>query len=540
MNLDSWLASSRVRHYPQSPVQAPAPMTIEAARNERFSFQVAMRIAGTEGKHVRVAASGPDGWSLRVRRVGYVPVRHHNTPVLENALDTDGLGKIPGFVPDPLFDDDTLFLPPCETHAFWITVSPGKEANPGHYGLLVTLGVEDGEESSHSVQVRLADVAVRRREGFSVTHWFYIDALMDWYSTNLGEERFWDLLGKYLADVAEHGLNSVYLPVFTPPLDGVKRPSQLLRVKRTGQDRYQFDWHDVKRYVVLAEASGITDFEWCHFFTQWGAAQAIRIYEGQGEEERLLWPPETSATSATYRAFLSQYLPELQRFLAEEGLEKRSYFHVSDEPHGEAHLQQYQKARALLQELAPWMKVMDALTEIEFGRQQVTDMPIPSIRTALDFVREGIPCWCYYCCGPREAYVQRLLDTPLPKIGMHGFLFYRWPFHGFLHWGYNYWYQRQTRTLIDPYTVQDGLAWERGWAYGDTFVVYPGPDGPVDSIRWEVFAEALQDYALLQTVGIARDDPLLADIVSFTDFPKTERWRLNARAKILRRIPGEG
>jgi len=45
-----------------------------------------------------------------------------------------------------------------------------------------------------------------------------------------------------------------------------------------------------------------------------------------------------------------------------------------------------------------------------------------------------------------------LMETPLPKTAMHGFLFYRWPFEGFLHWGYNCWYERQTRTLIDPFT----------------------------------------------------------------------------------------
>jgi hypothetical protein len=116
---------------------------------------------------------------------------------------------------------------------------------------------------------------------------------------------------------------------------------------------------------------------------------------------------------------------------------------------------------------------------------------------------------------------------------MHGFLFYRWPFRGFLHWGYNYWYQSQTRTLIDPYSVQDGLAWHRGWAYGDTFEVYPGADGPVDSIRWEVFGESLQDYALLQTLAVDRNDALLAPILSFTDFPKTAAWRHQTRAKLL-------
>ncbi len=538
MALHSWLTSSLVRHFPLARAESARPIALEGALNEQFSFQVAMRMEEENAQQVRVEAEGPMGWSVRVRRVGLVPVLHHNTPIPVSEEDIDGLGHIPGYVPDSLLDESVLLLAPAETQSFWITARPGADARPGWHSIRVIVAPENGQEVAHTARVLLHDVAIGRRTGFPITHWFYVDALIDWYRTDLFDERFWGILPRYMRDVAEHGQDTIYVPVFTPPLDGVKRPSQLLRVERTGPDSYRFDWRDVKRYVDLAKECGIDHLEWCHLFTQWGAGNAIRVYNGQGRDEELLWPPETGATSSTYRAFLSQFLPELYRFLSQEQILDRSFFHVSDEPHGEEHLASYRQARGLLRELAPWMKVMDALTEIEFARQGLTDMPIPSVRTALDFVREGIPCWCYYCCGPRDRYINRLLDTPLSKIAMHGMLFYRWPLGGFLHWGYNYWYQSQTRTLIDPYTVQDGLAWQRGWAYGDTFQVYPGPDGPVDSIRWEVFGESLQDYALLQTLSIARDDPALEPIQSFADFPKAESWRLETRAKLLKQGTG--
>ncbi|NLF86534.1 MAG: DUF4091 domain-containing protein, partial [Lentisphaerae bacterium] len=74
-----------------------------------------------------------------------------------------------------------------------------------------------------------------------------------------------------------------------------------------------------------------------------------------------------------------------------------------------------------------------------------------------------------------------------------------------------------------------------GWAFGDTFLVYPGAEGPVDSIRWELFGESLQDYALLQTAGIGRDDPLLAPLRAFNDFPKAADWRPALKAKLYAR-----
>jgi hypothetical protein len=65
-------------------------------------------------------------------------------------------------------------------------------------------------------------------------------------------------------------------------------------------------------------------------------------------------------------------------------------------------------------------------------------------------------------------------------------------------------------------------------------MVYPGEQGPIDSIRWEVFAESLQDYAILQSAGIKPDDPLLAPLKTYAQFPKSEAWIEAARAKILK------
>ena len=544
MKLTCSLAPSTLRIFPNDLPPARAFSPIDAALNERFSFQLAVR-AEADAK-VAVSASAPEGWIVRIRRVGLVPVPHHNSDVLANPLDLDGIGSIPGLVPDPLFDETSATLAVGETVSFWFTVTPPPDAKPGAYRIAATATPFDrgdaakriGRPVTRSAAIRLHPVRIAPRTGFDVTHWFYSDCIIQRYGTRLFDERYWTLLEAYLKDIAEHGQNVVYVPLFTPPLDTDKLPSQLLKVSRGKGGAYSLDWSDVRRYVRTARKCGIEKFEWSHFFSQWGCKCAIRIYEGQGETEKLLWPAETPATSETYRAFLSQLLPELRKFLATEKILGKSFFHVSDEPHGDEARANYKAARAMLRELAPWMKTMDALSQIEFAREGLVDTPVPLTRFALDFVKEGIGSWCYYCCAPREGYLQHLLDTPLAKVAMHGFLFYRWPFKGFLHWGLNYWNKCQTRIPVDPFTVADAGNWGGGWAYGDTFLVYPGPVGPIDSIRWEVFSEAMQDYALLQTLGVSPDDPLLAPIQSFSDFPKNARWRIAARRRLLAsRVP---
>lgn len=529
------LSPSTVRHYPNQAFPGEPFKRIEAALNERFSFQVVLR--SDTARRIEVGAEGPSGWEIRVRRVGLVPQEHHNTPVMDDPLEMDGLGHVPGFVPDPLLEQQEMLLPEKELHSFWISVSPAAGAQAGLYDIGVTVAtLEDGAKPAVRklrAKVKLYNVTIPPRRDFRITHWFYNDQLIDWYKCDLFDKRFWEILPRYVRNVVEHGQDVLYVPMFTPSLDGVKRPSQLLRVTDKGGGRYGFGWGDVKRYIDVARAQGITHFEWTHLFTQWGVRNAIRIYEGQGRDERLLWPPETPATDEVYRNFLAQFLPSFKRFLNKEGLMENSFFHLSDEPHGEEALANYGAARQMLRELAPWMECMDAISQIEFA--EVVDLPIPSISTALSFHQAGIASWCYYCCGPRDEYLNRLLDTPLAKIAMHGFLFYRWGFGGFLHWGYNYWCRRQQRELIDPFRTSDGDAWP-GWAYGDTFVVYPGEEGPIDSMRWEVFAESLQDMALLQAAEIGSKDKLLEELQDFNRFPKEAEWRRACKRKLYQRL----
>jgi hypothetical protein len=71
-------------------------------------------------------------------------------------------------------------------------------------------------------------------------------------------------------------------------------------------------------------------------------------------------------------------------------------------------------------------------------------------------------------------------------------------------------------------------------------MIYPGADGrPMDSIRWEVFAESLQDYAILQSAKIKPEDPLLRDIKTYANFPKNEEWLSRTMEAILTRDPAK-
>ncbi len=542
-----WSETALKRIFPNTEPGSAAELQLTSARNAQLSFQLAFRNLRDCSIRVRAAVEAPEGWSVRVRRVGYVPIQQLDTDIPIDELD--GVGHLPGLAPDPLFPEETAHVGPSANGVFWITLRIPAEAAIGASKLAAKLTIEDEfrfpqwmgvapQSIELPITVDVRPLVLEPRKDFPVTHWISADSIWEYYKTEPFSERFWELADAYIGNLTAHNLNVVYSPIFNARHEILERPAQLLKVRPVGDDKFEFDFSDVRRWIQITKKHHADHLEWTHFFTPAPTSGKYpqRIFErwGDGKIGKLLWPPEISATSDTYRSFLAQFIPQFKQVLEEEEVLDRSLFHCADEPDGEVQIADYKSARALLRELAPWMKVIDAMSDPHFATAGLTDMPIPSIATAPQFTAAGCPAWVYFCCGPRGRYLQRFHDTPLPKLRMAGWLFYKLRSKGFLHWGHNYWFVFCTGTVINPFVDAATGAWP-GMPHGDAFVVYPGDNGPIDSIRWEVFAESLQDYAMLQSAGVDPDDPLLVELKSYEEFPKQEAWLDASIAKVLAR-----
>ena len=541
-----WLQTSFKRVYPTSQPEGFKKLTLIAAKNEQLSFQVCCRNISTDSAQISCELTHAEKFKAKVRRVGFVAMKNLNTFVPKEEIE--GIGFIPGLCPDPLYPETSTHIGPESNGVFWITVKIPQDLPTGIYKFTAKINLENRfgyvgftnpEKFSVElpVEIDVRSLVIKPRKDFPVTQWISADSIWEWYAIEPCGDRFWELASAYISNAVAHHVDVVYVPMVNIRHEILKRPAQLLKVKKSGTDSYLFDFGDVRKWVRLAVQHGAKYIEWPHFFTPapTSGKHPQRIFERDDEKiGELLWPTELSATSDTYRKFLLQFIPQFKQFLIEEKVLEMSLFHCADEPDGAEQIADYRKARAILKELAPWMKVMDAMSDPHFAKEKLSDMPIASITTAPAFQAAGCPSWVYFCCGPRDNYLQRLLDTPLSKIRMAGTLFYKLGAKGFLHWGHNYWFVFCTSTIGDPFTQADVTAWP-GLPYGDPFVVYPGPEGPLDSIRWEVFSESLQDFALLQSADIGRNDAMFAEIKDYANFPKSEEWFKNVRRKILER-----
>jgi hypothetical protein len=66
---------------------------------------------------------------------------------------------------------------------------------------------------------------------------------------------------------------------------------------------------------------------------------------------------------------------------------------------------------------------------------------------------------------------------------------------GYLRWAYNSWPDK------DPYNRPIF-----NFIQGDDYYIYPGKEGPVSSIRWELLKEGIEDYELLKALNSSQRD----------------------------------
>lgn len=540
-----------VKVFADEELTAPSYWKATALLNERAVFQTAYR-SRERIRNIRVRVeSGLQEW-ISVREVGLVPSEF---PV-RDGHDGYVLRTAPGLYPDPLYPlnpEEGITSLGGQWRSLWIAIDPEGRAAAGNYPVVIQFMTEEGALlGEERFELELLPCSLPPQT-LHRTEWLHADCIATQYGVEVWSGEHWELLGKFIRTAARNGINTMLTPLFTPPLDtqvGGERPTvQLVDVHKEG-DRYRFGFARLKRWVELCEDCGIDRFEFSHLFTQWGARHAPKIVGrvagdpgqagGQGGLTRLFgW--ETDAGGPEYRSFLDQFLPELAAFIRENGLEKRCFFHVSDEPHPE-HLESYGSAAAILNAHVGEFPRIDALSDFAFYEKGLVPTPVPGLDHLEPFLENRIAdLWTYYCNSQYLEVSNRFFAHPSLRTRIIGMQMYKYGIKGFLHWGYNFWYSQFSRRPVDPFRVTDcGLAFPSG----DAFVVYPGEDGPVESLRLHVFYDALQDMRALELLErfIGRQGVVdvleegLAEPLTFRQYPRDEAWLLNKREQVNRLI----
>lgn len=516
-------------------------------KNERFSYQLTYRRAKHGKRPLKIEISGDISRFVTVRRVIHVPA---GTPLHGSNCDDDYIMREPGLVPDVLVPVDSK-----NTYAFgerweslWITVDLDGSVDAGMYEIGITLSFEeeDGTKFSSSKTMKIEVInELLPKQSTIVTQWFHCDCIGSYFNVPMLSERHWEYIEEFVKCAVRNGINMILTPMFTPPLDtaiGSERPTvQLVGVKKNG-DEYTFDFSKLDRWVDMCRKHGVEYFEMSHLFTQWGAKATPKIVaEVDGVEKRIFgW--DVASTSEEYKSFLSAFLPAVDSYLKEKGIADVTYFHISDEPHGEEMKKTYLEVKEIVKKYLKGYKIMDALSDVEFFCDGVVELPVPANDHIKPFLQEDISeRWVYYCTCQAKDVSNRYMAMPSYRNRIIADQMFKYDMKGFLQWGYNFYYAQLSKYSIDPYVITDA---DGAFQSGDAFSVYPYKDGTAESLRLVVFNDALQDIRAMELLASKIGRNAVVEIlekeadmtIEFDKYPKSASYILNRRQKINEKI----
>ena len=503
-------------------------------KGERYSYQIAYK--SSEKFFAEIVIDSPLSQFITVRSVGNVP---SELPVYESDCEFCERNE-PGLFPDVLFpiENNRVLIKRQNYYALWITVDLPKNTDAGDYEIKIKLK-KDGEIISENIFGLHVINAVLPEQKLIYTQWFHSDSIANYYKIPVFCEKFWALVESFIKAAVHTGVNMLLTPVFTPPLDteigGERLTVQLVDVKLEN-GKYSFGFDRFIRWVRLAQKCGIKYFEISHLFSQWGAKYTPKIVaEVNGSQKRIFgW--ETSADSIEYAEFLSAFIPQLIKVIRSLGIEKSTFFHISDEPN-EDQIESYSRAKSTVAPLLEGFPIIDALSDYSFYASGIINNPIPCTNDIESFIEKGFPHpWTYYCCGQGGKLSNRFFGMPLSTTRIIGFQLYKYGIEGFLQWGFNFYNSQYSLRSIDPFAVTDA---DSAFPSGDSFTVYPGKSGAIESVRSEVFFQALQDMRALtllcDRIGKKRTIAAVeADfgIITFFDYPRGTEKMLKLRKSV--------
>lgn len=502
--LQVWQVDALVKVFRDDlPPAKPASWREEAARGEFVSLQVVVRSeAAIEDLSARLIGCT---FPASTRFVGYVPVKRRTN------VGKARLRAGPADYPDPLLESATLIVAAGHAQPVWITVEIPADAPAGPHRFSVELQSKTFKVS-HPLEIHVHPVTVPKERSLFVTNWmFYGKKLLEHSKIEGGpySEAGWEFVRAIARNQAEHRANVFLTNTYA------------LTQYKQNEGRIEFDFSRFDTWVEIFFKEGFRIIEGSHLahrrgkWTEPFTTQVKKIMDGKIVDE---W---CATDSADADEFYGRFFAALHAHLKEKGWDDRYVQHVADEP-VKANFPSFLAGARLVRRYMPGIKTIDA---IEAGKSMKelegqVDIWVPVIQQHDPNFHSGKEVWIYTCVQPQGEHANRFIEQPLVKPRLLHWLNYKLKATGYLHWGFNAYYQD-----VDPYADVERPLHKGGplLPAGDSWLVYPKPGGVIDSIRHEAMRDGIEDYELLKLLH--RKDPKSAqDLVNDPEFRLTKSY----------------
>ncbi|MBI3920648.1 MAG: DUF4091 domain-containing protein [Armatimonadetes bacterium] len=471
---------AKVFHDTQAPEKAAPAIVVRCAHNEFESAQVAIRSeTALTDVTVRFGAIEHEGGqysltaeSVRWNFVGSIPLDKNTTGTPLERL----VRGAPCEIPDVLLAERNIKIPANRTQSVRLTFVVPKDSPSGKYHGEVIIASSEGEVSL-PIDLQVWPFALPGERHLFVTNWFSTANIARSHGVKEWSEEFWKILAAYFRNMAAHRQNVAWVPW------------QLIKVVREPSGKLTLDYAVFDRYVECMEKTGVADRIEIQFIASFG--------EGGWSSPNIEFAKVAATDRATGKTVqldfgvgLAPLLKDLEKHLDKRGWLNKAILHICDEP-SLYNVDSWRQRSRQVHAVAPRLKRIDAIEASDFGDDLDVYVPkLSHLRNWFDDYQKakarGKELWYYICCHPFGGeYPNRFLDYPLLKVRLLHWLNYAYGIEGYLHWGLNHWGD-------DPFGKPSP-----DLPPGDTHVIYPGPEGPLDSLRWEAQRDSLEDYEYL-------------------------------------------
>lgn len=447
--------------------------TIEMVRGEYESVQAVVRPRGHRLDQVSAkvgSITGPRHHDHRVTAtvhpVGFLdttPSPEYKRPVRQ------------GWTPDPIRDDlDHVDVAAGDVQPYWIQLHTDRRTTPGRYRVTIDFSAAGHRHQSLTVGVQVATAQIKDQPELTTSFQYTPDITAGLYGVT-DPRRKEQLKHQYWSFLNDFKIKPDQL--YTADGDPAVPDGFTIRPTPVSDVRY------LKRHY------GIKHFN------------ALYLYAG------LLDPDKPDTWQTQIDAWLDQLRTAMAAY-RKAGVAQDAYVYGFDEATGPMLTAAQQTFRAVKREF-PDLPIMTTLRDNSMGedsglagsvdiwapQQDLYDQQVAERTRA-----RGDQAWWY----PDIATGYPLPNwfngyPPIDARMLMGPMSHRADVDGVLYYAVNHW---GTGTRTDQPLVDDGIysAWDPatfGKTAGDGSLFYPGPDGPMASIRLQNFRDGMEDYNLL-------------------------------------------
>ena len=456
-------------------------------------------------------SGGAAARAIKPYRVGYVPSVFDCPPDVDDYYDV----RPEKIYPDVLEPVDLSRIQGqvgCR-QAYFFQIKDSDKIPVGDHVITVRCYVGDKQAAKCSFTLRKLSAVLPKQKAFS-TCWMHYDSIEAQHNVKMFSRDFYKVFGSYLDAAVYSGQTMLLLPVITPAFDTEvgteRRTAQLLDIREDAEGNFTFDFTKMHAFIDFALAHGIEQFEMPPMFTQWGALHCPKVMvKGADGRTRLRFGWKTDSLSDDYRRFLATLIPALVSEMRARGLEEKTFFHVSDEPHKDQ-LERWQACKNMITPYLGNCRTLDACSDIEFAGKNEREYAVAVEYKLQPFIDAGCrPLCTYFCCNPRgRRYPNRFMMQPLPRLIVLGASLWRYDIDLFLQWGFNFYNTFLSRREVSPYGNTDC---DNMFLSGDGFIVYPNYAGR--SANMSIRLVAMREMWRLSRILYALEEKLGRDAV---------------------------